>query len=156
VASNRDITSAFLSRLALASSVSCNQIQVLCIAGPLQYSPFHLSHSRPQKVVCWQACRPPHVNIDRLRNDLFEAGFAQHAGVSDKRLPSADELMAKLLELNDRLLSEPDSYWLNSISTARTPAAVKALDKARLHRFMLGMDNRWLLEMPRPAPAKKA
>ncbi len=86
------------------------------------------------------------MNIDRLRNDLFEAGFARLPDGGDKCSYTAEELVAKLLEVNDSLLSKPDDFWLSNLPSARRPAAGKALDKARQHRFMLGMDNRWLHE----------
>ncbi len=94
------------------------------------------------------------MNIDRLRNDLFESGFARQSGGGDKCSHTADELIAVLLELNDRLLTKPDDFWLSTLPPARRPAAAKALDKARQHRFMLGMDNRWLHEIPEPGLAK--
>jgi hypothetical protein len=50
--------------------------------------------------------------------------------------------------MNDRLLALPDDHWLAHLPAARRPAAVKALEKARQHRFMLGMDGRWLQETP--------
>ena len=100
-------------------------------------------------IVSKQACRPPHVNIDRLRNDLFEAGLARRNANAPGggTYLSAEELLAALLAINDRLLAGPDNYWLEHLPAARRPAASKALEKARQHGFMLGMDARWLQEV---------
>ena len=94
-------------------------------------------------------CRAPHLNVDALRDELFQAGVLD-------AVPHAD-LADWLLDRNAALANLDDATWLDPAFRCRanTPAArANALDKARAHDFFLGMTWDWLYADPaarRPA-----
>ena len=81
-----------------------------------------------------QNCRIPHLNVDRLRNDLYESSISFDQATS--AAAGADDLLDGLLNLNALLSSCPDSHW---VSPSDSNVKIKALAKARHHGFFLGM-----------------
>eukprot|EP00038_Savillea_parva_P015125 m.13156 g.13156 ORF g.13156 m.13156 type:complete len:380 (-) comp3014_c0_seq1:271-1410(-) len=80
-------------------------------------------------------CRVPHVNVDRMRDDIFESGIIQRHGIT-----TADELQQWLMDVN-RELHLQRQRWDNK---AANPTFAKALEKATAHHFFLGLDRSWL------------
>ena len=84
------------------------------------------------------ACRPPHLNVDVLRTELFKAEvLSRHA------LKSADELVDWIEARNLELADRPDESWASGKKKG-SAALDKALDKARGHKFFLGLGWDWL------------
>lgn len=81
----------------------------------------------------------PHINIDNLRDDLY-----QHHVVERQGLKTARELEEWLQQVNEILSQKHDKDWKLTLK-GRNPLVVeKALDKARKGSFFLGMDHTWL------------
>ena len=84
-------------------------------------------------------CRAPHVNVDSLRDELFQAGILDV-------VPHGD-LLPWLRERNAALAAYGDDRWLDPAFRCRASAPAarrKALDKARAHGLFLGMTWDWL------------
>jgi hypothetical protein len=82
-----------------------------------------------------RSCRPPHLNIDLLRDELFRSGA-----------PDGD-LTEWLLARNTALGARDDAWWLsNSVRSraASRAARANALAKARAAGFYLGLTWDWL------------
>jgi hypothetical protein len=81
-------------------------------------------------------CRVPHVNVDRLRDDIFQSGtMVQH------NLTSTAALVEWLDGVNATRAANGATQWEAQMAK---PAFRKAFKKAELHGFYLGLDNRWL------------
>ena len=83
-----------------------------------------------------RSCRPPHLNIDLLRDELFRSGC----------VPDGD-LAAWLLAQNDALGARDDQWWASSSVRCRAAsksARANALAKARDAGFYLGLTWDWL------------
>lgn len=79
-------------------------------------------------------CRPPHVNVDTLRDELHRGRAVQRTGAK-----SADELLQWLLRENERLRGRAEGGgWAGK--------GERALAKAVEHRFFLGMESTWIAE----------
>lgn len=77
-------------------------------------------------------CRPPHLNVDVLRDDLFRADFIHRYDITSK-----EELLLKLDEIN-KLLGDKYDKELGEKET-------QALVKAKANSFYLGLaDKRWM------------
>ena len=89
--------------------------------------------------------KPPHVNMDRLRDLLFQRDVMAAHG-----LDSTQQLHAWLTAHNERLRALSDAEWTGRRPAKRSAALdasfVKALAKAREHGFFLGLDWLWLDE----------
>ncbi|EKX43054.1 hypothetical protein GUITHDRAFT_111100 [Guillardia theta CCMP2712] len=83
-----------------------------------------------------QNCRIPHMNIDRLRDELHQAGVIDENG-----LKSDEDLLKWLEERNKELAQKDDHYWKEFEGNA---TKMKALEKARKHNFFLGLNWQWL------------
>eukprot|EP00802_Teleaulax_amphioxeia_P016506 Tamp_16627.p1 GENE.Tamp_16627~~Tamp_16627.p1 ORF type:complete len:382 (+),score=103.03 Tamp_16627:1-1146(+) len=81
-------------------------------------------------------CRVPHMNIDRLRDELHKAGVVEKLSMKQP-----EELYEWLEKQNDALTKCDNSRFIDQNSSA---AKAKALEKAREHGFYLGMDWKWL------------
>jgi hypothetical protein len=81
-------------------------------------------------------CRVPHMNVDKLRDELHKAGV-----VEGKGMQQPEELFEWLQQQNQKLSQCDDSRFLDANSSA---AKAKALEKARKQGFFLGMDWQWL------------
>lgn len=104
-----------------------------------------------------RALRLPHVNAELLRNALFLSNV-----VDDEGLSSPDDLLHLLevrggggcissaarlpltcpsspQEVNAKLAALPSDHWPDKHA--------RALSKAQMHRFFLGMDSHWVSEL---------
>ena len=86
------------------------------------------------------ACRTPHMNIDNLRDELFQSGV-----VAKKGFKTDEDLLAWMLAKNEELAAIPNAEWKPRRRT-RAKSLTKALDKARLNQFFLGLEWEWLNE----------
>lgn len=87
-------------------------------------------------------CRPPHLNVDVLRDDLFRAEF-----LNKHKISSADQLLAKLLEINSKLGIKYAVDNLNQNDTPKSKTTEQAEAKAKNNNFYLGLaDRSWLIE----------
>ncbi|MGK3733503.1 MAG: hypothetical protein ACI8RD_000146 [Bacillariaceae sp.] len=95
-----------------------------------------LHDSFPEMFSDSQRCRPPHLNIDNLRETLFVSNiirkhnFKTSKAVVDWILEQNDLLEVKFQEEENRQLVSPI-----------------ALKKAEKFRFYLGLESRWLLRV---------
>jgi len=97
-------------------------------------------------------CRPPHLNVDNLRQDLFESEKVREFIQAELEAagPSVTNVHTILLEWlkaeNDTLASRTESDWQGSaLVRVKNPKTLsKALEKATKHHFFLGLDFSWL------------
>jgi len=91
------------------------------------------------------ACKPPHLNVDTLRDRLFQLDI-----LAAHQLSTADALLNWLASHNTALAGLTLEQWDLRRPARRSAASdatfLKALGKAREHDFYLGMDGRWLTE----------
>ena len=88
-------------------------------------------------------CRAPHLNVDALRDELFQARVVDGVG--------GDKLLDWLLERNDALAARGDAAWLDPKTPSRAAgkaARRRALEKAREKGLYLGLTWDWLGETP--------
>mmetsp|Transcript_27577 Transcript_27577/g.35826 ORF Transcript_27577/g.35826 Transcript_27577/m.35826 type:complete len:325 (+) Transcript_27577:1-975(+) len=81
-------------------------------------------------------CLPPHVNIDNLRDDLYQARIINRQNVT-----SSDQLLEWIVQMNTQLSQRNKLSWLNLKKGSRWK---KAVEKAISHNFFLGLDKGWL------------
>lgn len=80
-------------------------------------------------------CKPPHLNIDVLRDDLFQSDFVQrHA------LLTSSDLLSKLHELNQKQKEAIAETNTEEVSKSMQSATQKAFE----HDFFLGLDKAWM------------
>uniref|UniRef100_A0A7S1H556 Uncharacterized protein n=1 Tax=Hemiselmis andersenii TaxID=464988 RepID=A0A7S1H556_HEMAN len=77
-------------------------------------------------------CLRPHLNIDRLRNELYQADVMKRF-----KLETEEDLVEWIKQRNAELSQRPDEEW-------KKQASDKMVDKARSHNFFLGMTWDWL------------
>tara|TARA_Y200000002_G_scaffold299163_1_gene254021 strand:- start:244 stop:666 length:423 start_codon:yes stop_codon:yes gene_type:complete len=105
-----------------------------------------LKETFPDMFRASQRCRIPHVNIDNLRDMVFQARV-----VKRNKFTSSDELFQWFLRRNEMTsdLTE-DREWLNrSRRLARRGGSTgimfeKALTKSKTKKFYLGLTNEWV------------
>jgi hypothetical protein len=105
-----------------------------------------LKETFPDMFRASQRCRIPHVNIDNLRDMVFQARV-----VKRNKITSSDELFQWFLDRNEMTsdLTE-DREWLNrSRRLARRGGSTgimfeKALTKSKTKKFYLGLTNEWV------------
>ena len=84
-----------------------------------------------------RSCRAPHLNVDALRDELFQARVLDAVAPGD--------LLPWLLARNDALAERDDAAWAASRCLAVSAAArAKALAKAREKGLFLGLTWDWL------------
>lgn len=91
-------------------------------------------------------CKPPHLNVDVLRDDLYQSGFlARHS-------PQAATAQ-QLLDLLERVNQSVKSQMLQEQQQGKeknvpppSKSAQAALRKAGEHDFFLGMDKAWMYQ----------
>lgn len=94
-----------------------------------------------------KACRAPHLNVDLLRQELYDANvLVRHCGIEafgkgDEQ--AGDALLRWLLAANDGLASRSDDEWRESHKGSQA-AFTKALQKARDNGLYLGLEKSWL------------
>lgn len=91
-----------------------------------------------------QRCRPPNVNIDILRDKIFQSDL-----LTSKNISSSGELieLINIANMNYSKLSDLDLE--KRIITAgnfqsKGPMLKQAIAKAKEHSFFLGIDDNWL------------
>jgi hypothetical protein len=82
-----------------------------------------------------QRCRPPHLNVDNLRDALFASDVVKRHG-----LKSPKALETWMLQQNDTMKQE----YLSETSAKAGAVSKSALDKAIKNGFFLGLDSSWL------------
>jgi len=92
------------------------------------------------------ACRTPHMNIDNLRDELFQAKVVTRYGFEDD-----DQLFQWLLDKNNALGKIPKDMWVPRRRT-RAKTLGRALDKAEIQGFYLGLEWDWLDDNVMAAP----
>jgi len=86
-------------------------------------------------------CRPPHVNVDNLRDELFQNDYCKKHSLKDGK-----KLLTSLEQVNESLSKLTDEQWLGleDVSGYRYNANETALKKARTYHFYLGLDRSWV------------
>ena len=91
-----------------------------------------------------QRCRSPHLNVDNVRNALFEAGVLRR----HPEITSVEALTAWALERNAELGKRQRKTWEAREARGRAVGATSAFDtalsKAQTNSFYLGLTNEWL------------
>ena len=88
-----------------------------------------------------QRCRVPHLNVDNVRNALFESGVLRRHATLDSDVA----LVEWAMERNAELAKRQKKTWLSKLPRGQKTAAFEsALEKARVNGFFLGLTNEWL------------
>ena len=92
-----------------------------------------------------QRCRPPHLNLDVFRDDLFQSRLIPLLG-----LRSLAQLEAYLQRANEQLSQRSEEQWRVVLAgeggrAGGGKATDQALRKAREHGFFLGMTKAWMV-----------
>lgn len=106
-----------------------------------------LSGSYPDMFKPSSRCKPPHLNVDVLRDDLFQSDFLPRHGVR-----SAADLLALLDRVNNSLKEQLPLQDTEALSKS----AATALKKATEHGFYLGLDKAWMYLTHLPATSAAA
>jgi len=93
----------------------------------------HLARQHAEMFKPSAKCRPPHINVDVLRDDLYSEGVIKRHGITN-----AAGMLAFLEARNTSLANQ--KKW------AGHGANSKAVAKAKKHDFWLGLDKNWLRE----------
>jgi hypothetical protein len=83
-------------------------------------------------------CRKPHLNIDNLRDELYQSNIIETRGLTTER-----ELYQWMEMRNQELQDKEIKEWYSGATTI-TPAMKKAYEKSQTHSFFLGMGYGWL------------
>lgn len=87
-------------------------------------------------------CRPPHVNIDVLRDDMYQAEFIQRNAA---RIRSAADCVEFLTSINKELGAAIAAQYNDPKQTADLQkATLNAMKKAILFEFYLGLNKSWM------------
>jgi hypothetical protein len=81
-----------------------------------------------------QRCRPPHLNVDNLRDALFASNV-----IGRRNIKTSQELLDWMVEQNKRL----KQIYTNPEDPARESVPQTALKKALAHDFYLGLESSW-------------
>lgn len=92
-----------------------------------------LREQRPEMFSESQKCRPPHLNVDNLRDALFAANVMARHGVKSSR-----QLEEWMRQQNELLATK---YAQDPQARSIVPAA--ALEKAVKYNFYLGLESSW-------------
>ena len=96
-----------------------------------------LLESYPDMFKPSQRCRPPHLNIDNLRDAIFAAGI-----LSKYEITSPKALLEWMLDQNMELATEYES------GNRSYNVSKNAIEKAKRYQFYLGLDSTWLYKSP--------
>jgi len=98
-----------------------------------------------------QRCRPPHLNIDVFRDELFQSRF-----LTRHNIHTSVELEKLLLDVNLMLSQRKDEDWIagtftsstdiegNSGSEKKGKTIGTGRKKAKEYNFFLGLDKHWI------------
>jgi len=90
-------------------------------------------------------CKPPHLNVDVFRDDVFQSEI-----ISRKNFKTAKDLLDHIAAVNDTLSKRTDSQWedvlvANGLFKSKGGKAMEqAIKKARLNKFYIGLDSSWM------------
>ena len=84
-------------------------------------------------------CRPPHVNLDVLRDDLFQSEVMNRHGELE---PST--LLKMVEQVNESIKDSLHKKMRNETKST----ILSAWEKAKNHNFFLGMDKNWMDLLP--------
>lgn len=104
-----------------------------------------LSGSYPEMFKPSLKCKPPHVNADLLRDEVFQADIIGRRG-----LKSVDELLDVVSEWNKKVAGpRSDQDWekillSNGLFKTKNKSLDQAVRKARENDFFLGLDPSWM------------
>lgn len=87
-------------------------------------------------------CRPPHVNIDKLRDDIYE----QKEHIFDGSIQNPHDLVQKIEQYNASMNMKTEAELLEVCYASKkaTPNKLKVIEKAKQHQFYLGLDPMWM------------
>ena len=83
-------------------------------------------------VCAWFLCSPPHLNLEKLRNDLFVSELMENNGLRNE-----SELLAFLERCNLRVGKAGRRGWIAGVSQ-------QSQQKAKDNCFWLGLSRSWL------------
>lgn len=92
----------------------------------------NLLASFPEMFKPSQRCRPPHLNIDNLRDAIFAAGVLNRHSLKSHKV-----LLDWMMKQNEIMCEKIQTSPPSNISAA-------SLNKANQYRFYLGIDSSWL------------
>jgi hypothetical protein len=93
-------------------------------------------------------CKPPHLNADVLRDDLFQSGFLQRHPVAAR---SSSGLLRLLARVNGSLAQQAAAATAGGSGASKSQAAAER--KAAEHGLYLGLDKAWLYQQYRDEDA---
>lgn len=88
-------------------------------------------------------CKPPHLNVDVLRDELYQSGFLRRHPAAAR---SSEGLLRLLLRVNSALALVQPTARAAAGSALQSPSKSQAAAerKAAEHRLYLGLDKAWL------------
>jgi hypothetical protein len=92
-------------------------------------------------------CKPPHLNADVLRDDLFQSGFLQRHPVAAR---SSSGLLRLLARVNASL-AQAAAATAGGSGASKSQAAAER--KAAEHGLYLGLEKAWLYQQHRDEDA---
>ncbi len=97
----------------------------------------YLQDTYPEMFKPSQRCRPPHLNVDNLRDAIFASGLLKKHKIRSKKA-----LVKWILGKNEELAEKYDDD--GEASNRDGDVKKSSLDKARKFDFYLGLDLSWL------------
>jgi hypothetical protein len=99
-----------------------------------------LAAEEPEMFKTSHRCRPPHVNKDNLRDEIYQNDF-----MTRRDIKTTAQLLAALKEVNSGLAKRTSSEWTeeNCRMSPKLKTFASALEKAHANKFYLGMDAVW-------------
>jgi len=89
-----------------------------------------------------QRCRAPNVNVDVLRQKLFDADVVHSLLKSNlTEEQNIETLHNFIIDINNQLSQRTDEQWK---SMNQRPSFQKALEKSKDNQFFLGIDTAWI------------
>jgi len=130
-----------------STTVMCNTLENLEIDKPIKSTTQadriailteaieSLAKHKPDMFKPSSRCKPPHLNIDVLRDDLFQSDFLQRHS-----LATISDLLTKLHEINQKQKIAITQIKAGDVSKSMQSATQKAIE----HEFFLGLDKAWI------------
>ena len=89
-------------------------------------------------------CKPPHLHEAIFRDDLFQSGIVERQNIK-----SHSDLEALIATTNSIYSKRSMEEWENILIGGRTfkskgKLLIDAVNKARMYKFFLGLDNSWM------------
>lgn len=83
-----------------------------------------------------QRCRPPHLNVDNLRDAIFTANILKNHSIT-----SSSALYDWIMQRNEELEKR---FVHNKEDPSKMGVSLLALEKSKQFRFYIGLDLSWL------------